>query len=405
MRKQWIGACLLLAGALVGPAANRAAAQWDVSGYESTQTPLPLGNDRPDTGGIYGYGEFLFMHANRSIGSQAIAKRGFIDSDGSLTGAPGLFVGSGRQALDTTSFGRTTWTPGFRFGIGYRLEDGTAISLNYAHLASAKYWTAATAVPPDFNPGSNLSESFLFSPVFAFSPNFAGPQNKVGTLTNGLTGTATQLGSGGSPYGIWNGATTMEVFYVQRFDNWDLSARLPVYETETARSYALVGFNHPWIWETFKWRTVSYDQNGNAGPLDVGVYSNILSQQMYGPMIGCGSEIYLGKGFSFSGQVTAAALLDIVKERARYELGDQSAGAKRSRMEYNVVPNVNGNLSVNWFPINGVQFRAGYNIWSFFNTTYMEKPVGFDFGAIDPSYKTRVLRLFHGFNIGVSFNF
>src|SRR5215471_7717540 len=118
MRKQWMGACLLLVGAWSGVAANRASAQWDVSGYDNS--PLPIGPSRPDTGGIYGAMEFLFMHPNRNLGSQAIAKRGFYDSDGSLTGTPGKFVGSGRLAVDTSNFGRTTWVPGFRASLGYK---------------------------------------------------------------------------------------------------------------------------------------------------------------------------------------------------------------------------------------------------------------------------------------------
>src|SRR5262245_18541375 len=139
MRKQWIATCLLLAVALTGPSANRATAQWEVSGYPSINSPLPLGPSRADTGGFYAAAEFLFMHQDRALGSQVIASRGFRDSDGSLTGTPGQFVGSNRIAITTSDLVSTTWTPGFRTTIGYRLEDGMSFSVSYAHLIEAKY--------------------------------------------------------------------------------------------------------------------------------------------------------------------------------------------------------------------------------------------------------------------------
>jgi hypothetical protein len=49
--------------------------------------------------------------------------------------------------------------------------------------------------------------------------------------------------------------------------------------------------------------------------------------------------------------------------------------------------------------------RIGYNAMSFFNTRYMNEPIGFNFGNIDPSYKTKYFRLLHGFNVGLGFFF
>ena len=73
------------------------------------------------------------------MGNQAIAYRGFTDSDGSITGTPGLFVGSHNLALSTTEWGTTTWTPGYRVTLGYRMEDGISMSVTYAYLFDAKY--------------------------------------------------------------------------------------------------------------------------------------------------------------------------------------------------------------------------------------------------------------------------
>ncbi len=397
MRKQWIGACLLLAGAVMGPTANRVSAQpWDatgVSGTESLPTPLPLGQSRPESGGIYGTAEFLFMHPNRNIGHQIIASRGFRDSDGTVSGTPGQFVGSRRIALDTDSFGRTTWTPGFRVGIGYRMADGWAISVTYAHMIGAEYNTSVGPVSPDFNPGGDLADTFLFSPAFNFSAYFAGPPNKI----NG--------GSGLTPYGIWNGAEEMVIAYTQRFDNWDITVRMPVYDSEYARTYALAGGRFSWIWERFGWLTISRDVNGNGSLQDAAEYTNIISQRMYGPFLGAGNEVYLGNAFALSGELTAAALYSIVKERAKYERLDEFTQSKRSRSEYTIVPNINASIDLWWYPINGVTLRAGYDLWTYFNTIYMQQPVGFNVGAIDPSYKHRAVRIFHGFHVGVGINF
>jgi hypothetical protein len=403
MRKQWIGACLLLAGALTGPAANRAMAQWDVSGYPSRENPLPIGPDRPENGGIYGTAEFLFMHMNRNIGSQAIAKRGFYDSDGSVVGVPGQFVGSGRLALDTNSFGRTTWVPGFRVGLGYSCGDGTSISISYVHLAHANYSFSAGPVPPDLNPGNNLADSFISSPVFGFSPQFAGAQNRL--ASRDTAGNVTTIGSGSSPYGIFNGATTMDISYTERFDNWDITGRFPVFETEYAKTWALAGGRFAWYWEKFKWRSVTTDFNGGSSAPDAANYTNIISQRMYGPFIGAGNEVYLGGRFSLSADITGAILYDMAKERAKYLLGDGSTESKRGRMEYSVVPNVNGSINVWWYPIDNVQVRVGYDLWTFFNTIYMDKPVGFNAGAIDPAYNHRAVRLIHGLQFGVGVNF
>jgi len=398
----WFGACLLLSGAVIGATTKQARAQWDVSGNASITTPLPLGQDRPDSGGFYFAGEFLFMHANRNIGNQVIAARGFRDSDGSITGTPGQYVGSRRYALSTEYFGRTTWTPGFRATAGYRFADGLSLSVSYAHLFDAKYTASAGPIPIDFLTGLQGEETLLFAPVFNFSPEFAGPANRFGTITNGVFA---PIGSGGSPYGIWNGASNMSIAYTQRFDNYDITARIPVYETDYARTYALAGGRFAWIWERFGWNTITFDAFGNASQLDSAEYTNIVSQRMYGPFLGCGNEIYLGSSFALSADFTGSFLYSVVKERAKYIRADEQTQAKKGRMEYTIVPNAQGSLNLWWYPLPGVQIRAGYELMSFFNTIYMAEPVSFNFGAIDPAYNHRPVRIFHGFHVGISVNF
>src|SRR5262249_10247953 len=106
-----------------------------------------------------------------------------------------------------------------------------------------------------------------------------------------------------------------------------------------------------------------------SSPEDAAVYSNIVSNRMYGPTWGLGYEKYLGTcalgSVAYTGEVTGALLLDIVKERAKYERGDEQTQAKRSRTEYTAVPNFNVTSNVMWYPIEGIQVRAGYQVMGF----------------------------------------
>ena len=289
--------------------------------------------------------------------------------------------------------------PGLRLTGGYRFEDGSNISVSYVHLVQAVYSTSAGPIPSNFQTGPTGADSFLFAPVFGFSPQFSGPPTRLADVNGN------PIGSGGSPYGIWNGANTMDIKYTQRFDNWDITYRAAPYETDNSRSYAMAGGRFAWIWERFGWNTTASDAFGNSGQTDAANYVNIMSQRMYGPFVGLGNEIYFGNAWSLGGEISTAALFAIVKERAKYYLADESTGSKRGREEFTLVPNINASLNLTWFPLPGIQVRAGYNIWSFFNTIYMNKPVGFDAGAIDPAYNHRPFRYFQGLNFGAGFSF
>src|SRR5207248_1778798 len=144
----------------------------------------------------------------------------------------------------------------------------------------------------------------------------------------------------GATFGIWNAADIMTEELDQRFQMIELTYRKPIFETECWRSYGLIGPQFVWIWERYKWVTTDLDASGNASDLDVGKYTNIVSNRMYGIKIGCGSECYVGNGFSLSCDLTAAGLLNIVKERVKYERGDRHLGPERKRSitDYTLVP-------------------------------------------------------------------
>src|SRR5262249_17246308 len=152
---------------------------------------------------------------------------------------------------------------------------------------------------------------------------------------------------GDSP-GIWNASTFQQLLFVQRFDQGDLTVRVPIFETDCWRSYGLIGARAVVMWERFSWRTADYNAFGISDPTFAADYSNIASNRLYGPHIGCGNELYLGDtpigAFSVSLDLDVALLVDIVKERAKYELEDRSISAQRSRTEYTLAPELSAQL-------------------------------------------------------------
>lgn len=367
---------------------------YPVPGTPSERIPIPTGN--PGGHGFYTFFEFMQLATNRTIGDQTVAYRGLVDSTGAATGLPGTYIGSGQVALSTDQFPRTSWMPGFNIGLGYKLDDGTSIQFSYIHLMDRNYHTGATAAAPFFRSRTDLADTYLTSGVYNFTPPFAGPN---------ITTPGEQAAGGNIFYGIWNGAEVMDIQFNQRFQQGEIGARVPVFQTEYSRVYALAGGRFDWFFERFKWRTQKYDIDGNTGPIYAAEYNNTLSQRMYGPYVGCGHEIYIGNRFSLSSDATAAGLLNIVKERAKYKLESLDAQNKLSRDEYTIVPSVTANINLMWYPIEGVQLRLGYNAWTFFNTKNMLDPIGFNFGSIDPNYNTQVFRIVHGINAGVGLFF
>jgi hypothetical protein len=376
--------------------------------------PLPLYHDHADKGGFYAAGEFVYFRETNPLHHQVIAVRGLVDFDGSITadlngivvnptngppiiipGQPmqGTFLGSGRPALFADDAGGPgSYQPGWRMAAGWRFRDGTAIEFSWMSLVEAKYAAGATLVPPGLQAGPLLLDSFLFSPVFNFPNEFAGPANKIA------------LGNPFAAFGIWNGASIMNIDFVQRYTQYDILGRIPIFETDYCRCYGLVGARHVSMWERFRWRTVSETFDGQAGQDDVAIYSNIVSNQMYGVDIGLGSEWYFGHGFSVSLDAKAAGMIDFVHEIAKYERADFEIQSKRGKKDYTVVPELDGQINVWWYPIEGVQIRVGYEVMSFFNTISSKDPVSFNFGGLDPAWE-RTYRFFDGFNAGIGFIF
>ena len=409
--RQRVTAAVLLAAitAAFGPAPvsaqGMAAAGGDFAppGRPEFVAPLPLGNPG-GTGsnggsGFYAYTEFLIQSQTFALGKQRVAQRGLVDTTGAVTGAPGTFLGSGEVALTTGDFGKTSMQPGWRMGIGYKFDNGVAVFLQFNQMIDQTYSAGATLATRNGQNQADLANSYLYSPVFNFPPDYAGPLVKTGFDLFNATN------AGGNFYGIWNGANVMDIKYQQRYTEALAGARVPLLQTEWSRVYGLGGGKFGWFFEKFTWRTVSADVIGRAFPSDTATYTNILSQRMYGPYIGCGHELYLGSRVAISADVTGALLASIVKERAYYQLGDKSTKAKRSLNEFDIVGNGNVDLNMWWYPIEGVQFRFGYSLEGFFGTRAMTEPIAFNFGQLAPGYGRQDFRYVSGFNIGLGLFF
>jgi hypothetical protein len=390
---------LVAAALLAAPKVSQAqyAESYSIPGRPEVIAPIPTG--KPDENGFFGALQFLVGTTSMGIGDQTVAVRGLIDSSGLLTGVPGTLIGSGTPALTTDQFGRRSWMPGYQFSLGYKFDTGLSVYGRFGQLARHKYSAGASGpATPFFQNRADLADSFLTAPVFNFSPDFAGPDIKTPfdlDLNNPT----------GNFFGIWNAAAVMDIQFEQQFTYGDLAARVPLFETEYSRVYGFGGLRYAWFFERFYWRTVSADIDGNSFPTDVAIYTNTLSQRMYGPALGCGHEVYIGKRFAVGLDVSAAGLMNLAKERVKYKLGDESTQAKRKRVEYELVPNVNADLNLMWYPIEGVQLQAGWSYQSYFGTRYMKEPIAFNVGALDPAYNIKAYRFVSVFNFGVGFFF
>jgi hypothetical protein len=364
----------------------------------SLNSYLPIGHYRMEEGGFFIYFDILYWQARNTMKDQTVAVRGGMDFDGSITGTVGNRFGSGEEALNTYQVaGPYLWTPGLNFGMGWRFESGWVMNFSWIHLTDLRYSAHATLVPHNFNFGFQLENTFLFSPVVNFPADFAGePQNVA-------------VGNPGATFGIWNAAYLMQIQFLQRYEQFDLTFRVPVSDAQDYRSYGLFGPRIAWIWERFKWRTVSADLQGLSVADDIANYSNVVSNRLYGLHVGGGQEWFWGDtpvgAFSGSLDGEVGLFFDFVKGRARYELEDRSAGSNRARNLITLAPLVRAKADIWWYPIEAIQINMGYDLELYFNTVASRRPIDFDYSGLNPHYDKGVYRLYHGFHFGFGVTF
>jgi hypothetical protein len=361
----------------------------------------PLSHPRYEDGGFFTFGEFMYYRQTRPLLSQSVAFRGFIDTNGGIsgTGTPGTRFGSFAEALNTNMVnGAGNFQPGMNIGIGYRFKNGISVTVEWMHLAESRYAATAGLLPGNFLPGQNLADTFLFAPVSNFPASFGG--NPANVVINGSQ-------AFGSTFGIWNAASNMEIQFIQRFEQVQITQRIPIWETECYRAYGIVGPRAIVMWEKFEWRTVDTDTLGQATADTTALYNNIVSNRLYGVFVGSGHDWYLHSGrcgaFAVDLSLCGALYMDFVKGRARYELGDKSEAATRSRRLLEAVPGVDGKLGLCWYPWEAIQVRLGYSFMALFNTVASPRPIDFNFGTIDPPFNGGISRLLHGVDVGIGF--
>ena len=255
-----------------------------------------------------------------------------------------------------------------------------------------------------------MIDTFLTAPVYNFPNNYAGEAQELG------------VGNPGTTYGIWNAANSMTITFEQHYDQGDITYRVPVRSDSVSRTFITAGTRFSWIWERFKWRTVSEDALGQAGPFDVAIYSNIVSNRMYGPTIGCEQEFYIGT----AGRIRAS------RSASRATFADGRCGQGRARPSWPTArlprscrePNT---PSCRWlaatsrsprYPIAGVQIRLGWNSLAFINTVNAPRPIAFNYGNLQnnndfgvppnvpaaaenhPIFERKALRYFDGITFG-----
>src|SRR5262245_62844244 len=151
------------------------------------------------------------------------------------------------------------------------------------HLLKKQTAAVASLIGGGFNfdGGPGLADTFITSPVFNFPIQYAGPAQDLA------------VGNPGATFGIWNASDLQGISFVQRTEQFEFRCRKPVHETDWWRCYGLAGGRFFWIWESFQWRTVDADINGNASEFDAAVYTNVVSNRMYGPFVGVGNEWFI----------------------------------------------------------------------------------------------------------------
>ena len=338
----------------------------------------------------------------------------------SSPGTPGQFIGTKAPALTAGQVGKDKFEPGFRFTIGYRLRNNIAIEFSFWRVSDYEHRASAGILPPGsvgFAPGTvpfRFADSFLTAPFYNFPIFYAGPERDVvGDFKPFLEPLSPQdiadlnqfNGFVKNAFGIWNAAEDMTMQFWQRALSAELTFRLPVMQTECARTTMFMGPRYIYVLEHFRLRTVDQDLDGNISPLDTAYYDNEWRNMLYGGQIGMSHERYLGQGFACSIDGRVGLFADYRKTRVKVQRGDiEELAVQRTRDDLGVSPMFQLGAYLWYYPFEGVQMRIGYEFLGIFNVRRSEQPVAFNVGQLDPEFKDIFLR-FDGLVMGVALIF
>ena len=332
-----------------------------------------------------------------------VAYRGFQAFDNSLGVPQGQWVGSKMIALNTNQVaGPSSFQPGWDFFIGWRFQGGVAVELDWKHLVQNQFSAAAAAwlQPGATNAGSVLQNTFVTAQVYNFGPEWAGaPQN------------VTQ-GDVGATFGIWNAASFMQELYIQRLSTSIRStpasrSSIPPTRASTACSARAIRLDRRSIPLDDDLRKDQFGNDDGAAAHEqhdlqphVRLPCRLRARLVSGQHADRGVCVHVRSGrrpplFRLR-QAPSAAFIPLTNSNPQ-------VGSSRSRRIYSIVPGVDGQLGVDWYPWEAIKLHMGYDVNTFFNTIASDQPIDFNLGRVTPQYEHQFLRYFYGFSFGVSF--
>jgi hypothetical protein len=125
---------------------------------------------------------------------------------------------------------------------------------------------------------------------------------------------------------------------------------------------------------------------------------------MYGLQVGSGNEVYLDKGWAISVEGRVGIFGDFVTEKTKIERGDLEYTTSHKRVDTGIVPMFQGAGYLYYYPIEGIQLRAGYEYLGLIGVKRSPHQVDFNAGTLQPEFKDKFFRL-DGFTAGISFIF
>lgn len=422
------------------------------------EIPLPVAwGDRDE--GFYFSAEAAVMRINSALRGQNVARRGYVDLDGSIRGNPnggivdildgggnyvttlwtergpaGAIYGSQEVALNTDEVNKDQFQPGTRITFGYRMRSGITIEASYMGLTKARSAATSGIVNPSQNAGNDGANAYLYSGFYNFSPYYAGPQREIisdvwlQTLPPNNLGTyqpvnlpADVQNLGGfavSAYGITNGFELVQISQLLSIHTAELNMRVPVLQVEGTRTYWTGGFRYISTMERF--RMVIEDQgfpDALGGPFGGGIidneqrnewslrYTTKQRNNFYGLQTGVGGEAYLFNGFAVSLDSKIGVLAQANRSSVTLNRLDSVEGlVKRTQNYFNMAGLFQGGAYLWWYAHEGVTFRVGYEYLGILGARRMTDPIDYDLGRLSPTARNSYLSL-DGFVMGVSFTF
>jgi hypothetical protein len=426
------------------------------------EAPIPLMWGERDEG-FYVSAEAVVKRMNNPLRYQVVAKRGFVDLDGSIRGdqtgpiieildpagnfitalnifrgPAGAIYGSQDIALTTRDVDRDLFQPGARLSFGYRMRDGITFEISYEGITKSRQNAFAGTMPKTGNAEQDADNSFLYGDFYNFSPYFGGPNRDVISDVFLLPLPAALLGGGSftptpwpqndlinyrgyviPAYGITNGAEFWSISHLMAIHMAQLNVRVPVLQVEGTRTYWVGGFRY--ISHTERFRMQVEDIGFSATPTDPfnggdeGTVSNpewslryTVKQKnhYYGLQTGVGGEAYLFNGFAIGVDLKAGVFAENSRTTTvlqRLDL-DSGVGIKRTNNQINMAAMIEGGAYLWWYAHEGITFRFGYEYMGLIGARRITEPLIYDWGNLNVRARNTWLSL-DGIVAGVSFVF